>query len=123
MKGPARPSPASLLPVATAAVDAKPTVSGLQVSNPFIVTTQQSLAFTGTYTDDGATVDTSYQARWDFGDGILSPWAAPPAGLNASHPYSAAGTYTATLTVKDDDGMVGSASTTVTVLSPLQALV
>ncbi len=114
--------PSSPLTVLIAAVDAKPTVSGLQVSNPFIVTTQQSLAFTGTYTDDGATVDTSYQARWDFGDGILSPWAAPPAGLNASHPYSAAGTYTATLTVKDDDGMVGSASTTVTVLSPLQAL-
>jgi hypothetical protein len=102
--------------------DSKPTVSGLQVSNAPIVTTQQSLKFTGTYTDDGATVDTSYTASWDFGDGNSSAPAAPPAGLTAWHPYSAPGTYTATLTVKDDDSMAGSSSTTVIVLSPLQAI-
>ncbi len=109
-------------PLTIAVVDAKPTVSGLQISNSIIVTTQQSLTFTGTYTDDGATVDTSYQASWDFGDGNSSPWAAPAAGLTASHPYSAPGTYTATLTVQDDDRMAGSSTITVTVLSPQQAL-
>src|SRR5229473_822729 len=109
-------------PLTIAGVDAKPTVSGLQISNSIIVTTQQSLTFTGTYTDDGATVDTSYQASWDFGDGNSSPWAAPAAGLTASHPYSAPGTYTATLTVQDDDRMAGSSTITVTVLSPQQAL-
>jgi hypothetical protein len=108
--------------VAISSVDSKPTVSGLQVSNPMIVTTQQSLTFTGTYTDDGSAVDTSYTASWNFGDGNSSAPTAPPAGLTASHPYSAPGIYTATLTVKDDDGIAGSAATTVTVLSPQQAI-
>ena len=114
--------PSAIVSVTIAAVDSKPNVSGLQVSSWMIITTQQSLTFTGTSTDDGAAVDTSYTASWDFGDGHSSAPAAPPAGLTASHPYSAPGTYVATLTVKDDDGMTGSASTTVTVLSPLQAL-
>src|SRR6266851_4143590 len=114
--------PSAIVSVTIAAVDSKPNVSGLQVSSWMIITTQQSLTFTGTSTDDGAAVDTSYTASWDFGDGHSSAPAAPPAGLTASHPYSAPGTYIATLTVKDDDGMTGSASTTVTVLSPLQAL-
>lgn len=107
--------------VAISSVDSKPAVSGLQVSNPMIVTTQQSLTFTGTYADDGASVDSSYQATWNFGDGT-STTAAVPAGLSATHPYQNAGTYTATLTVKDDDGMAGSSTITVTVLSPLQAI-
>ena len=114
--------PSAIVSVAIAAVDSKPTVSGLQVSNPMIVTTQQTLTFSGNSTDDGLTVDTAYKASWNFGDGNSSPLTAPPAGLTASHPYAAPGIYTATLTVQDDDGVTGSASTTVTVLSPLQAL-
>src|SRR5260370_27015966 len=81
-----------------------------------IVTTQETLTFSGTYADDGAAVDSAYKATWNFGDGSSG------AGLTATHPYTAPGTYTATLTVADDDGVTGSASTTVTVLSPLQAL-
>ncbi len=114
--------PSAIVSVTIAAVDSKPNVSGLQVSNPMIVTTQQTLTFTGTSTDDGSAVDTSYKASWNFGDGNSSPLTAPPAGLTASHPYAAPGIYTATLTVQDDDGVTGSASTTVTILSPLQAL-
>jgi PKD repeat protein len=109
--------------VTIAAVDSKPTVSGLQVSNPVIVTTtQQTLTFSGNSADDGSTVDTSYTASWNFGDGNSSAPTAPPAGLTAPHAYAAPGIYTAILTVRDDDGVTGSASTTVTVLSPLQAL-
>ena len=117
--------PSAIVSVTIAAVDSKPNVSGLQVSNPsnpMIVTTQQTLTFSGTSTDDGATVDPSYTASWDFGDGISSPAAPTPAGLTATHGYATGGTYTATLTVHDDDGVAGSATTTVTVLTPLQAL-
>jgi len=114
--------PSAIVSVTIASVDSKPNVSGLQVSNPMIVTTQQSLTFTGTYNDDGSAVDTSYKASWNFGDGSSSAPTATPAGLTASHPYAAPGIYTATLTVQDDDGTAGSATTTVTVLSPLQAL-
>ncbi len=114
--------PSAIVSVTIASADSKPNVSGLQVSNPMIVTTQQSLTFTGTYNDDGSAVDTSYKASWNFGDGSSSAPTATPAGLTASHPYAAPGIYTATLTVQDDDGTAGSATTTVTVLSPLQAL-
>jgi hypothetical protein len=114
--------PSAIVSVTIAAVDSKPNVSGLQVWNPVIVTTtQQTLTFTGNSTDDGSTVDT-YKASWNFGDGNSSALTVTPAGLTASHPYAAPGIYTATLTVQDDDGVTGSASTTVTVLSPLQAL-
>jgi len=108
-------------PLTITAVDATPTVSGVQVSNPMIVTSQQSLTFTGTYADAGSSVDSTYQATWNFGDGTSST-AAAPGGLTATHAYGNAGTYTATLTVKDDDGTAGSSTATVTVLSPLQAI-
>jgi hypothetical protein len=114
--------PSAIVPVAIAAVDSKPTVSGLQVSNPMIVTTQQTLTFSGTSADNGAAVDSAYKATWDFGDGMSSPTAPTPAGLTATHAYANGGTYTATLTVRDDDGVAGSATTTVTVLTPLQAI-
>ncbi len=108
--------PGPLASVTISSVDSKPTVSGLQVSNPIIVTAQQTLTFSGTYTDEGSAVDSAYKATWNFGDGITS------AGLTATHAYTASGTYTATLTVADDDGTSGSATTTVKVLTPLQAI-
>jgi len=108
--------------VAIVGIDSKPNVSGLQVSNPMIITTQQALTFSGTYADAGSPVDGTYQATWNFGDGA-STSAAAPAGLTATHAYANPGTYTATLTVKDDDGTAGAATTsTITVLSPLQAI-
>jgi PKD repeat protein len=54
---------------------------------------------------DGSVV--SY--AWDFGDG------GSASGVTASHTYAAAGTYTVSLTVTDDDGAVGVASQSVVV--------
>jgi hypothetical protein len=112
----------AIVSVAILGIDSKPNVSGLQVSNPMIITTQQVLTFNGTYADAGSPVDGTYQATWNFGDGS-SASAAAPAGLTATHAYANPGTYAATLTVKDDDGTAGAATTsTITVLSPLQAI-
>ncbi|MGH9759957.1 MAG: PKD domain-containing protein, partial [Blastocatellia bacterium] len=50
--------------------------------------------------------------RWTFGDGATSTTASP------SHVYTAAGTYSATLTVTDNGGLTASASVTITVTPP-----
>ncbi|MGZ8980482.1 MAG: PKD domain-containing protein [Burkholderiaceae bacterium] len=53
---------------------------------------------TGSYDPDGRIA--SYE--WDMGDGFRA------AGPNVPHAYSAPGTYTATLTVRDDSGVANS---------------
>jgi PKD repeat protein len=53
--------------------------------------------------------------NWNFGDGSSG------SGITATHIYSTAGTYTATLTVKDRDGKVGTISKLV-IVKPLGAL-
>jgi hypothetical protein len=50
---------------------------------------------------------------WSFGDG------AQGAGTKVDHTYTAAGTYTATVTVKDPGGKTGTATVAVTVAAPL----
>jgi PKD repeat protein len=65
----------------------------------------------------GASVDTDgsiVRYDWDFGDGATLPDAGP----SASHIYSAAGTYTVTLSVTDDGGASSSAASTATITDP-----
>jgi subtilisin family serine protease/chitodextrinase len=49
---------------------------------------------------------------WDFGDG------SGGSGMNASHTYAAAGSYSVKLTVTDDDGATGETTRSVVVTSP-----
>jgi hypothetical protein len=105
--------------------DATPAASITSVSQPFVIVPQQPLTFNGTFTDAGSAVDASYTATWAWGDKTAdTPVVIAPGTYSAvaPHTYSASGTYTATLTVKDDDGVAGSATTTVTVLTPAAAL-
>src|SRR5712692_6930104 len=98
-------------------VDSTPAASITSVTQAFVIVPQQSLSFTGTFTDAGSVVDTSYTTTWSWGDG--SPNSA---GNSASHAFTSSGTFTVTLTAADDDGTAGSATTTVTVLTPAAAL-
>ncbi|MCC7376889.1 MAG: PKD domain-containing protein [Verrucomicrobiales bacterium] len=62
----------------------------------------------GSFDQDGSV--TSY--LWDFGDGTSA------SGATAAHTYLNLGTYTAILTVTDDDGLVGQDSVAISVLAP-----
>ena len=67
----------------------------------------------------------SHTVTWTFGDGSTATSSYGPgasAGLSAAHSYAVAGTYTATLTVTDDDGGVGQASTRVVIQTAQQAM-
>jgi PKD repeat protein len=64
--------------------------------------------FTNSSTDSGGTI-TSYS--WNFGDGSSATTASP------SHNYTAAGTYTVTLTVTDSNGASNAKTQSVTVSS------
>ncbi len=79
-------------------------------NGPYAGETGAAIAFSsaGSNDPDGTIVGYS----WDFGDGSGSSTANP------SHAYGSAGTYTVTLTVTDDQGATGSASTTATVTDP-----
>lgn len=78
-----------------------------------IVAPQELLNFSGSFTDPA---QESHSFRWDFGDGTSSTT------LSSSHAYTAAGTYTVTLTVADDENVTGLATTKVAVETPQQAL-
>lgn len=62
---------------------------------------KEKIEFHAVLSDDYDGKNTKYE--WDFGDGNTATKAA------ASHKYSHAGTYTVTLTVKDKQGVVGTA--------------
>lgn len=98
-------------------------IASITPSAPLVTTAQESLSFTGAFSDPGA-LD-SHTVKWSFGDGSTATSSYGPggsAGLSANHSYAAAGTYTLSLTVTDDDGGVGQASTKVVVQTAQQAL-
>jgi hypothetical protein len=88
--------PSPLVTATINGVDATPAASITSVSQSFVIVPLQTLTFTGTYTDAGSAVDPStlYTATWAWGDKT-----ANSPGFKTTHSYSAAGTYTAKLTV------------------------
>ena len=68
------------------------------------------VSFDGTTSHSNNTGGYIIDYQWDFGDGGTDSGATP------THTYSTAGTYTVTLTVKDDAGLTNSASQQVTVV-------
>jgi glucose/arabinose dehydrogenase len=84
-------------PVASFTASPDPEAGGLV---PF------SLALADTSTDEDGTIASR---MWTFGDGATSTAASP------THVYTHAGTYTLTLRVVDDDGLVGMRSVSVRV--------
>ena len=79
-------------------------------ASPTSGTAALTVAFSGTSSTDPSGTITSY--AWNFGDGQTSSAASP------SHTYAVVGTYTVSLTVTDNGGRQGSASTTITVSAP-----
>ncbi len=84
---------------------------------------QQLLNFSGSFTAPG-TAD-KHTVVWDFGDGSHTTTNLPAGGgqaVSTTHAYGSAGTYHVTLSVGDGEGGTGAASTTVSVLTPQQAV-
>jgi len=87
--------------------------SGLQspvarVGGPYGGTVAAPLSFDGTASSDADGTIVSFD--WTFGDGSAG------SGARLMHVYSSAGVYTVVLTVTDDSGRKGSATTTVEVV-------
>ena len=80
----------------------------------------ETYAAGGSFSDAGAD---SWTATVDYGDGGgAQPLALGGNGFALSHTYAAAGTFTVTVRVTDDDGAEGVRTATVTVATPSQAV-
>jgi PKD repeat protein len=89
-------------------------INSVSGTAPLVTAAYELFSFSGSFTD--ADTGDNYTITWNFGDGSTA------SGLNASHAYTAAGTYTVTFKVSDGEGGVGQATTTVTVQTTQQAL-
>lgn len=77
-------------------------------NGPYSGVAGQSISFSSAGSNDPDGTIVSYS--WNFGDGATSNQTSP------SHTYATAGTYNVSLTVTDDDGGVGTDSTTSTII-------
>ena len=82
------------------------------------VETGETVAFTAAFTDPGA-LDT-HTAVIDWGDGTVEAGTVDASGgtVSGSHAYTAAGMFTVTVTLTDDDGGTVVQTFTVTVTEP-----
>ena len=72
-----------------------------------------TVEFDGSASSDPDGTIVSYD--WDFGDGVVA------VGPTVTHTYATVGTFTARLTVTDNDGYTGSTVASIQVISPSQA--
>jgi hypothetical protein len=85
------------------------------LTSPGVVLPNEWVTFSGTFVDPGT--GDPHSASWDFGDGTSA------SGWTVTHFYTEAKSYTVTLTVSQgEDPGVGTAQTTVVVLTPEAAL-
>jgi len=85
-------------------------IADLSAGEPYRGYMNEDILFDGSYSHDSDGSIKSY--AWTFGDGSSGT------GMRVSHAYMRAGTYPVTLTVTDDDGNKGSASTTALIYGP-----
>jgi PKD repeat protein len=76
---------------------------------PYYAIVNQNVTFNGSGSHDPDGTIISYV--WDFGDDSIGE------EINPSHVYATTGTYIATLTVTDNDGLTHTAKTTINVMS------
>jgi PKD repeat protein len=104
------PSPPTRTITVTGATTNQPPTAN--AGGPYTGTAGTAITFTGFGSDPDGTI-ANY--AWNFGDGQT---AAGPTLNTTNHTYGTAQTYQVTLTVTDNNGAVGIASTTVTVAAP-----
>ena len=91
-------------------VEAAPPTNQPPVSSFAALPAQLTVNLDGSASTDADGTIVGYS--WDFGDGTTGT------GVTTSHVYGAAGTYTVTLTVTDDDGATHASSEPVQVVAP-----